>query len=91
MLRTLERDIAVHRAPLVYRMDRASCHRTEPISDLLRQDDILVPRQNGIVEESQALGRRATRPGASEPPPEDGKLIALPVLGGVHHDYRLAA
>ena len=24
-------------------------------------------------------------------PPSDGKLVALPVLGGVQHDYRLAA
>jgi putative transposase len=30
-------------------------------------------------------------PELSNPPPEDGKLIALPVLGGVQHDYRLAA
>jgi hypothetical protein len=27
----------------------------------------------------------------SKPPPTMGKLIALPVLGGVQHDYRLAA
>ena len=26
-----------------------------------------------------------------KPPPKTGKLIALPVLGGVQHDYRLAA
>ena len=26
-----------------------------------------------------------------KPPPESGKLVALPVLGGVQHDYRLAA
>jgi putative transposase len=30
-------------------------------------------------------------PELSEPPPKTGKLVALPVLGGVQHDYRLAA
>jgi len=30
-------------------------------------------------------------PELSKPPPTTGKLVALPVLGGVQHDYRLAA
>jgi hypothetical protein len=30
-------------------------------------------------------------PELSEPPPTAGKLVALPVLGGVQHDYRRAA
>ena len=30
-------------------------------------------------------------PELQEPPPKTGKLIALPVLGGVQHDYRRAA
>jgi len=30
-------------------------------------------------------------PELQEPPPHNGKLVALPVLGGIHHDYRLAA
>jgi putative transposase len=30
-------------------------------------------------------------PELSEPPPQTGRLVALPVLGGVQHDYRLAA
>ena len=30
-------------------------------------------------------------PELKKPPPKTGKLIALPVLGGVQHDYRLAA
>jgi hypothetical protein len=30
-------------------------------------------------------------PELQEPPPQTGKLVALPVLGGIQHDYRLAA
>ena len=30
-------------------------------------------------------------PELSKPPPKTGRLVALPVLGGVQHDYRLAA
>ena len=30
-------------------------------------------------------------PELKQPPPRDGRLIALPVLGGVQHDYRLVA
>jgi hypothetical protein len=30
-------------------------------------------------------------PELQQPPPENGRLVALPVLSGIHHDYRLAA
>jgi hypothetical protein len=30
-------------------------------------------------------------PELQQQPPVNGKLVALPVLGGIHHDYRLAA
>jgi transposase InsO family protein len=37
----------------------------------------------------QGLGQRI--PGEPEPSAREGKLIAFPVLGGLHHDYRRAA
>ena len=41
---------------------------------------------------SQAIHRiPAPYPALREPPPTNGTLVALPVLGGLHHDYRLAA
>jgi len=30
-------------------------------------------------------------PELKEPPKRDGKVVALPILGGIHHDYRLVA
>jgi transposase InsO family protein len=30
-------------------------------------------------------------PALAEPKPSDGRLVAIPVLNGLHHDYRLAA
>ena len=41
---------------------------------------------------SQAIhGIPAPYPELQEPPPPEGELVALPVLGGLIHDYRLAA
>jgi hypothetical protein len=41
---------------------------------------------------SQAIhGIRDPYPELKQQPPSPGRLLALPVLGGVHHDYRLAA
>jgi hypothetical protein len=40
----------------------------------------------------QGLGQRMPRPSPSTPEqPPEGRLIATPVLGGLHHDYRWAA
>jgi hypothetical protein len=30
-------------------------------------------------------------PELMKPPQKDGKVVALPILGGIHHDYRLVA
>jgi hypothetical protein len=41
---------------------------------------------------SQAIHRiQDPYPELKQPPPRSGKVIALPVLGGVQHDYRLVA
>ena len=38
----LERDIALNGPPLVYRLDRASCHRTDDVNELLDHHGVLV-------------------------------------------------
>jgi hypothetical protein len=51
---------------------------------------VLAP-YNG-VRPSQAIHPiPAPHPELRASPPAEGTLIALPVLGGLHHDYRLAA
>ena len=30
-------------------------------------------------------------PELTKPPPKDGRVVALPILDGIHHDYRLVA
>ena len=39
---TLEKDIAQHGAPLVYRLDRASCHRTDEVAELCAAHGVLL-------------------------------------------------
>jgi len=40
--RTLEEDLRTHGAPLVYRMDRASCHRVPQVRELLEAHGVLL-------------------------------------------------
>jgi len=49
-------------------------------------------RYYNCARPSQAIhGIPDPYPELQQRPPENGKLVALPVLGGIHHDYRLAA
>jgi hypothetical protein len=46
---------------------------------------------NGARSSQAIHGIPDPYPELREPPPRAGRLVALPVLGGVQHDYRLAA
>jgi hypothetical protein len=49
-------------------------------------------RYFGTARPHQGLGQRIPNADGVGPTPESGgKVIALPVLGGLHHDYRMAA
>jgi hypothetical protein len=46
---------------------------------------------NGARPSRAIRGVPVPYPELTTPPPANGRLVALPVLGGLHHDYRLAA
>jgi hypothetical protein len=46
---------------------------------------------NGVRPSQAIHGIPDPYPELTQPPPKAGTLVALPVLGGVQHDYRLAA
>lgn len=46
---------------------------------------------NGARRSQAIHGTPDPYPELREPPPKAGMFAALPVLGGVQHDYRLAA
>jgi hypothetical protein len=53
-----------------------------------------IPKPNQLIRGRvhQALnGMPDPDPVLAEPKPVDGGLVAIPVLNGLHHDYRLAA
>ncbi len=50
-----------------------------------------VRHYNGVRPSQANHGTPAPYPELQQPPPKDGKLAALPVLGGLIYDYRLAA
>jgi transposase len=53
----IEQDIAVHGPPLVYRLDRASCHRTDEVDGVLRRYGVLrlhgPPRHPGFYGQTE--------------------------------------
>ena len=50
-----------------------------------------IPYYNGARPSQAIHGIPDPYPELIQPPPRTGRLVALPVLGGVQHDYRLAA
>lgn len=61
----LERDIALHGAPLVYRLDRAKSHETDDVLELLRANDVLVlhgpPHHPGFYGQLERQNREHRR------------------------------
>ena len=51
----------------------------------------LISYYNGARPSQATHAIPAPYPELTEPPPTEGKRVALPVLGGVQHDYRLVA
>jgi transposase InsO family protein len=105
--RWLEQSMGVHGIPIPYRAPNANAHverfnRTLR-EQVLRHFVFINPRHllrvlRRYVEyynrarPSQAIGKIPDPyPALRGPPPSSGKLVALPVLGGLHHDYRRAA
>jgi putative transposase len=60
------------------------CHMRRVVDDYVRY-------YNGARPSQAIHDIPAPYPELRAPPPLDGKLVALPVLGGLHHDYRLVA
>ena len=61
-------------------------------ADHIRRAVLEFVRYYNGARPSQALhGIPDPYPELKQPPPRTGRLVALPVLGGIQHDYRLAA
>ena len=61
------------------------------ISHILRVLSEYIRYYNGARPSQAIHGIPEPYPELRKPPPRAGKLVALPVLGGVQHDYRLVA
>jgi transposase InsO family protein len=81
--RVLEADLAVNGAPLVYRVDRASCHRAPAVLDLLRENKVLLlhgpphyPQYYGQMERQNREHRAWLAPLTPEDDRELGEDLA---------------
>ncbi len=61
------------------------------VAHLRRVVNAYVAYYNGARPSQAIHAIPAPYPELRQPPPADGNLVALPILGGLHHDYRLAA
>lgn len=59
-------------------------HRRRTVAEYVRYHNECRPHQGLAQVIPVEMGSR-------EKPPEDGKVVATPILGGLHHDYRRAA
>ncbi len=64
------------------------CHMDRWLNEVMDIEGIPI---NGARPSQAIHGIPDPYPESREPPPKAGKLLALPILGGVLHDYRLVA
>jgi len=100
-------EIGIHGIPIPYGAPNAAAHIERLIGTLRREclDRVLIWNEehlrrvlkefvnwynHGRVHQSLS-GIPDPDPALTEPKPLDGRLVAIPVLNGLHHDYRMAA
>lgn len=100
-------EMGIRGIPITYGAPNAAAHVERLIGTLRREclDRMLIwnerhlgsvlsefiVRYNGGRVHQGRIGIPDPDPVLAEPKPSGGRLVAIPVLNGLHHDYRLAA